>query len=68
MSFTALTNPDGGPDDCIPRISWGKLDGQGTGWTVPVSLQVHHALVDGIHVGTFYDALAEYVATGLDRY
>jgi chloramphenicol O-acetyltransferase type A len=66
MGFTALTNPDGGPNDCIPRISWGKLDSQGSGWTVPVSLQVHHALVDGIHVGKFYDALAEHMTNGLD--
>ena len=38
MNFTALTNPNGGPDDCIPRISWGKLDGQGSNWTIPVDM------------------------------
>ncbi len=64
MNFTALTNPHGGPDDCIPRISWGKLDSQGSNKTIPVSVQVHHALVDGIHVGRFYEALAENIATG----
>jgi chloramphenicol O-acetyltransferase type A len=58
MRFTALTNPNSGPNDCIPRISWGKLDdGKGSTWTMPVSIQVHHALVDGIHVGKFYEAL-----------
>ena len=65
INFTALTNPNGGPNDCIPRISWGKLDHQGSDWTIPVSVQVHHALVDGIHVGKFYEALAECTATGL---
>jgi chloramphenicol O-acetyltransferase type A len=64
MNFTALTNPNGGPDDCIPRISWGKLDNQGSNWTIPVAVQVHHALVDGVHVGKFYQALAENIATG----
>jgi chloramphenicol O-acetyltransferase type A len=68
MNFTALTNPTGGPDDCIPRISWGKLDGQGSNWTIPVSVQVHHALVDGIHVGKFYEALAENISRGLMTY
>jgi chloramphenicol O-acetyltransferase type A len=67
MSFTALTNPNGGPDDCIPRISWGKLDGQGSNWTIPVCVQVHHALVVGLHVGKFYDVLAKSIATGFKK-
>ena len=57
MNFTALSNPNAGPNDCIPRISWGKVDGKRSNWTMPVSVQVHHALVDGIHVGKFYEAL-----------
>jgi len=67
LNFTSLTNPNSGPNDCIPRISWGKLDGQGSKWMIPVSLQVHHALVDGVHVGKFYEALAENIATGLNK-
>jgi chloramphenicol O-acetyltransferase type A len=67
MNFTALTNPHGGPDDCIPRISWGKLDSQGSNKTLSVSVQVHHALVDGIHVGKFFEALAESIATGFKK-
>jgi chloramphenicol O-acetyltransferase type A len=63
MNFTALTNPNSGPNDCIPRISWGKVDGKGSSWTMPVSVQVHHALVDGIHVGKFYEALAQSLTT-----
>ncbi len=64
MNFTALTNPHGGPDDCIPRISWGQLHDQGSKWMIPVGIQVHHALMDGIHVGKFYEALAQSIATG----
>jgi chloramphenicol O-acetyltransferase type A len=59
ISFTATTHPHGGPDDCIPRISWGQLHDQGSKWMIPVSVQVHHSLVDGIHVGKFYETLAE---------
>ena len=65
LNFTALTNPNGGPNDCIPRISWGKLDNQGSSWSIPVAVQVHHALVDGVHVGKFYEALTESIITGL---
>jgi chloramphenicol O-acetyltransferase type A len=63
MSFTALSNPNSGPNDCIPRISWGKVDGKGSSWTMPVSVQVHHALVDGLHVGRFYEALIQSLKT-----
>jgi chloramphenicol O-acetyltransferase type A len=30
---------------------------------MPVSVEVHHALVDGLHVGRFYEAFQR----GLDR-
>jgi len=66
MGFTSLFNPNGGPNDCIPRISWGKLNNQGYSWSIPVAVQVHHALVDGIHVGKFYKALAKNIVTGLN--
>ena len=68
VNFTALTNPNGGPNDCIPRISWGKLGNQGSNWTIPVAVQVHHALVDGVHVGKFYQALTEILETDFKTY
>lgn len=61
-SFTAMTNPHGGPTDCIPRVTWGRVNGYDSDWVVPVSIQVHHALVDGIHVGKFYNHLSENIA------
>lgn len=46
--------------DNIPRISWGKYitnpDGR---MTMPVSVQVHHGLMDGYHVGIFFEKLEE---------
>ena len=45
------------PGDCIPRISWGKYyRSEGKIW-IPVSVQVHHALVDGRHVGAYFELL-----------
>lgn len=63
INFTAMTNPNNGPDDCIPRITWGKIVGQNSSWMMPVSVQVHHALVDGIHVGKFYETLSKTIVT-----
>jgi chloramphenicol O-acetyltransferase type A len=66
VNFTALSNPNSGPDDCIPRISWGKVDDKGLNCSIPVSIQVHHALVDGIHVGKFYEALNDCLSTAFN--
>lgn len=42
--------------DSNPRISWGKFEEDFRGrLMMPVSLAVHHGLVDGIHVGRFYE-------------
>jgi chloramphenicol O-acetyltransferase type A len=63
LRFTALSNPNNGPDDCIPRISWGKFFEQNSVWLMPVSVQVHHALVDGVHMGRFFQILESTIAT-----
>jgi chloramphenicol O-acetyltransferase type A len=57
LAFTAMTHPVDGPEDCIPRIGWGKIAPDGERWRMPVAVQVHHALVDGLHVGRFFQTL-----------
>ena len=47
--------------DCVPRISWGKFNKTEDGMMMPVSVQVHHALMDGYHVGMFYEKLQELI-------
>ncbi len=59
VHFTAMTHPVDGPDDCIPRIAWGKIEPDAGRWFMPVAIQVHHALVDGRHVGQFFQALED---------
>jgi chloramphenicol O-acetyltransferase type A len=60
VDFTAFDNPVFASDDCIPRVTWGRYTPEVTGrWTMPVALQVHHGLVDGIHVAQFFRALQE---------
>ena len=42
------------PDSC-PKISFGKLTEENGKWSMPVSVHVHHALMDGYHVGLFVE-------------
>ena len=48
-------------NDAVPRISWGKYFTEGEKTLLPFSIQVHHAFVDGYHVGMFVEDLQNYV-------
>ncbi len=55
VSFTGLTHAmHYHPCDSVPRITWGKYFEEGDKIKMPLSLQVHHALVDGRHIGQYY--------------
>lgn len=59
MPITALSNErDLDPADSIPRLSWGKYvtdpDGRDS---LNMTISVNHRLIDGVHVGRFYEAL-----------
>jgi chloramphenicol O-acetyltransferase type A len=43
--------------DSAPRITFGKITEAAGRRTLPVSIHVHHALVDGSHVAEFVDGL-----------
>lgn len=57
LDYTSLDNALPHADDCIPRISWGKIVQQGDQYDMAMTLQVHHALVDGLQVGQFFEAV-----------
>lgn len=59
LDYTSLDNALPGPDDCIPRVSWGKIVPRGDGHDMAMTIQVHHALVDGLHVARFFEATQE---------
>jgi Chloramphenicol O-acetyltransferase len=60
ISFTNITHPiQMNPVDSIPRISWGKFFEEGGKIKLPLSVQAHHALVDGIHVGRFFNTMQD---------
>lgn len=49
------------PPDSIPRYYWGKYFKDGEKTMMPFSVQVNHALVDGLHVGRYYERFQEYL-------
>jgi len=60
VSFTSITHPiQMNPVDSIPRISWGKFFEENGKIKLPMSVQVHHALVDGMHVGQYFNKIQE---------
>jgi len=56
LDYTALDNAFPNAQDCIPRISWGKIVPKGDGYDMAMTLQIHHALADGLHVAKFFEA------------
>jgi chloramphenicol O-acetyltransferase type A len=58
FSFTSFTHPYSEPYGSIPVITIGKYFEHCGKVLAPIGIQVHHALVDGIHVGKFYNYLS----------
>lgn len=62
VSFTSFTHPmRQHPADYIPRFAWGKYFQEGELLKMPLSVQGHHALMDGIHMGRFYAEVQDYL-------
>jgi len=62
VSFTSFTHPMKlHPADSVPRFAWGKYFEEGGKLKMPLSVQGHHALMDGIHMGRFYAEIQEYL-------
>ncbi|MBN2595404.1 CatA-like O-acetyltransferase [Labilibaculum sp.] len=59
-SFTCIKHPrifNG--SDSIPKIVFGKVFKTGDKYFMPVSVDTHHALMDGYHVSTFFNKFEE---------
>jgi chloramphenicol O-acetyltransferase type A len=62
VSFTSFLHPMRlQPEDSIPRFVWGKFFKDGEQLKMPLGVQGHHALLDGIHAGKFYAEMQEYL-------
>jgi len=53
LRFTAFTNALPGKGDSIPRVVFGQCVREGRRMNMPVAVEVHHALVDGLDVARF---------------
>jgi len=47
--------------DSNPKMTWGKYFRQDDRVLTPFSVQVHHGLMDGLHVGRFLDELQTHI-------
>lgn len=59
FSFLSMVHPYDPKYGFIPLIAIGKYFEQENQLMLPVGIQVHHGVVDGIHVGKFYNYLSE---------
>ncbi|HEV2834011.1 MAG TPA: CatA-like O-acetyltransferase, partial [Pyrinomonadaceae bacterium] len=51
IAFTSFSHArNWGREDSVPKISFGKFTREGDHTLMPFSVEVHHALVDGLHV------------------
>ena len=62
INFTSLSHARSftWPDSC-PKISVGKLTEENGKKSMPISVHVHHGLVDGYHVGLFLEKLQQFM-------
>lgn len=59
FSFTSFVHPYDKLYSSIPIITIGKYFEQGDSWLIPIAIQVHHGVVDGLHVGKYYACMEE---------
>jgi len=64
VSFTSFSHArNWRREDSVPKIAFGKFSDENGRTFLPISVEVHHALVDGFHVGQFLSRLEEALAT-----
>ena len=60
ISFTSFAHArTPGRGESIPRIAFGKFFNENGRMLLPISVEVHHALMDGLHVGRFITRMEE---------
>jgi chloramphenicol O-acetyltransferase type A len=58
LDYSSINNALPHAQDCIPRVSWGKfVAGADRRWSMAMTIEVHHALVDGRQVGDYFVAV-----------
>jgi len=66
VSFTGLSHPRSYKiTDSVPKISFGKVFNDNDKLLMPVSILAHHGLMDGLHMGRYFERFEELLG-GLD--
>jgi len=56
-SFTTVLHPTNfDPKECIPKITFGKFSIKEGKKMMPVSIEAHHGLADGLHLAKYFEA------------
>ena len=57
IHFTSFSHArNWGREDAIPKFAFGRFEPDGARLWMPMSVEVHHALMDGLHLGQFVQA------------
>lgn len=60
VSVTSMMHPlKLNPVDSVPRIAWGTYFEENGALKMPLSVQRHHALMDGVHAGLYYEIIQD---------
>jgi chloramphenicol O-acetyltransferase type A len=58
VSFTSISHARNWQrEDSVPKITFGRYAEANGRYQLPVSVEVHHALMDGLHVARFFERL-----------
>lgn len=67
LHYTQLIQPVACGEESNPRFTWGKYQQNAEGrMMMPLSVLVHHALADGVHIAKFYDEFEKQMKHLLD--
>ncbi len=56
VHFTSFSHArNWGREDAVPKLAFGRIDRDGAREWLPLSVEVHHALMDGLHLGRYIE-------------
>lgn len=63
VSFTSISHARKGREqNSIPKLAFGKRFEDGSTIKMPMSVEVHHALMDGLDVGRYFERVGAYLS------
>jgi len=67
VHFTSFSHArNWGREDSVPKLAFGRADADGGRLWMPLSVEVHHGLMDGLHVGRYLEAFEAAAAAPAD--